>query len=82
VELNAVTAGHNLQDLMKLVGTVRLILSHVSIKLSPDSKACMPSVVAIEVGSKDNLIDHYHLRSRRDNLGRRTEAAAKIYEPV
>lgn len=42
VKLNAVTAGHNLQLLYILIGTVRLMRSQTSTKVSPASKDCMP----------------------------------------
>ena len=42
VKLNAVTAGHNFREFMKLVGTVCLIRSHALTTVSPESIDCMP----------------------------------------
>lgn len=42
VKLNAVTAGHNLQLLMKEVGTVLRIRSQTSGRESPERKDCIP----------------------------------------
>lgn len=42
VKLNAVTAGHTLQLLIQLVGTVFLMRSMISEADAPDNKDCMP----------------------------------------
>jgi hypothetical protein len=52
VKLNAVTAGQNLQELMKLVGTVLLIRSQACQRLSPQSSDCMPKKYELNIGVK------------------------------
>lgn len=50
VKLNAVTAGHNLQLFTKLIGTVLLIRSQTSGRVSPDNRACIPKKYELKSG--------------------------------
>ena len=52
MKLKAVTAGQNLHELMKLVGTVRLIRSQASERLSPQRSDCMPKKYELNIGVK------------------------------
>jgi len=52
VKLNAVTAGHNLHELIIEVGTVLFIRSHTSESESPESSDCMPKKYVLNIGVK------------------------------
>lgn len=55
-KLMAVTPGHNLHELEKLVGTVRLTCSTVRLRFSPASNACMPKKYRLKTGTKHNWL--------------------------
>lgn len=52
VKLKAVTAGHSLHELMKLVGKVRSMRSQASTSPSPDNRVCPPKKEQRKIGAK------------------------------
>jgi hypothetical protein len=52
VKLNAVIAGHTLQLLIQLVGTVFFMRSTHSERDAPESRLCMPKKYELKIGVK------------------------------
>lgn len=50
VKFIAVTMGHSFTELTMEVGTVLLTRSHISTKLSPARKACIPKKYVLKIG--------------------------------
>lgn len=65
VKLMAVTAGHNLIEFIRLMGTVFLTRSQLSARVSPAKSACIPKKYVLKTGVKTHWLTVIFAASER-----------------